>query len=396
MNERMNCHFVTNRTLWWVRLVSFRMLPWATQFTPIVFVTQWMVVEARRMVDDGTVTAAAAAAAEDDEDAVLEVQKALNGLGYEEAAQHVYGGMTYAKWKERHQKKATEAQMQAFQASAPIQAKHDKQLLAKRGGGDGGGAAPIRHNNNKPQVESSTTTTPSSNTVLPSNVCCQDVEQQVIVDKDKEAPTATATAKGDTREVPPYQPAPMPSLTTPLRVAVLTVSDRAFQNAYASGDLSGPAVVREVQKQLGSQGGGVVRFLPTVIVPDDEAKIQQQLKAWTTSAATTAAAEDSNNVDIILTTGGTGMSPRDVTPEATRAVLDVECPGLMSFCATECSRLQPLASLTRGTAGIINTVGAEKQQQKRTMVANLPGNPKAVGEIIPILLPLLVHAVQHM
>lgn len=292
-----------------------------------------MVVTARQMVDDGTVQNNSAV-------------QALNALGYDEAAQHVYG-MKYPDWKARHQKKATDAQLQAFQASQPIQAKHDKALLAKRG--------------DKPTISKKEGETASSNNnpVL-SNVCCQDVEQVVA----KQASTPK-----DTRTVPPYQPPPLPKLESPIKLAVLTVSDRASKDEYATGDLSGPAVVREVQQLLGSHS---VEFLPTVIVPDDQTAIQSQLQAWTA-------------VDIILTTGGTGMSPRDVTPEATRAVLDTECAGLMGFVATECSRLQPLASLTRGTAGILHG---------RTMVANLPGNPKAVGEIVPILLPLLVHAVQ--
>ena len=81
------------------------------------------------------------------------------------------------------------------------------------------------------------------------------------------------------------------------------------------------------------------------------------------------------------------MSPRDVTPEATEELLKVELSGLMSFIAVECSRVQPLATLTRGTAGILPL---------QTLVANLPGNPKAVGEIMPMLLPLLLHALEDM
>ena len=77
------------------------------------------------------------------------------------------------------------------------------------------------------------------------------------------------------------------------------------------------------------------------------------------------------------------MSARDVTPEATRAVLTLECAGLMHFVTSECSQQQPLASLSRGTAGIRN----------HTVIANLPGNPKGVAEVVPLLLPLLVHAV---
>jgi molybdenum cofactor synthesis domain-containing protein len=108
------------------------------------------------------------------------------------------------------------------------------------------------------------------------------------------------------------------------------------------------------------------------IVPDDTDAIQCKLREWS-----------DQGVALILTTGGTGMSPRDVTPEATRAVLDLECAGLMSFVTTECAHQQPLASLSRGTAGV----------RGQTLIANLPGNPKGVGEVVPLLLPLLLHAV---
>ena len=104
-----------------------------------------MVVEARKMADGS----------ENDPNVV----KALNALGYEEAAQHVYG-MTYAQWKARHQKKATNEQMERYKASEAIQAKHDKQLLATRG--------------EKPPLPSAGSTDKAT-TVL-SNVCCQDID----------------------------------------------------------------------------------------------------------------------------------------------------------------------------------------------------------------------------
>lgn len=309
-----------------------------------------MVVEARKLVDN------------DNEQQLLaeydpSVKAALNALGYEEAAQHVYG-MTYAQWKARHQKKATDEQMERYKASEPLQAKHDKQLLATRG--------------EKPTIGLNTTNTATAiattTTTTLSNVCCQDVEQV--------ASASSTKATKDARTIGPYTPPPLPSFTQPVRIAVLTVSDRAFNKQYATGDLSGPAVVTAVQLILAPDQ---VQVLPVEIVPDDTQAIQKQLLAWATQQPAI--------IDIILTTGGTGMAPRDVTPEATRDIVTTEMAGLMSFVATECSRLQPLASLTRGTAGIL---------PQQVLVANLPGNPRAVGEILPILLPLLLHAWQDL
>eukprot|EP00977_Amphora_coffeiformis_P006233 scaffold1341_cov178-Amphora_coffeaeformis.AAC.10 len=305
---------------------------------------KWMVLEARK-VSETT-------------DTTTTTRQALNALGYEEAAQHVYG-MTYGTWKKRHQKKATDEQMARYQASEPLQAKHDKALLATRG----------EKPQTKVQPRTATSSVGDSGGGLMSNVCCQDVEEVVA----KATKNQTETKQGRTT-VGPYQPPPVPTLEKPVRVAILTISDRAAAGRYATGDLSGPAVEAAVQQILLPQ---LCEIVPKVIVPDDKVTIQTQLRAWSKEAPEAV-------VDIILTTGGTGMAARDVTPEATREILDTECAGLMAFVTTQCSRLQPLASLTRGTAGILG----------RSLVANLPGNPKGVGEIMPILLPLLLHAHQ--
>ena len=85
---------------------------------------------------------------------------------------------------------------------------------------------------------------------------------------------------------------------------------------------------------------------------------------------------------MILTTGGTGFAPRDITPEATLSILDRECIGLMSWVSGVCSSIQPLAALSRGTAGISGN----------TIIVNLPGNPRGVGETMKVVFPLLLHA----
>ena len=164
---------------------------------------------------------------------------------------------------------------------------------------------------------------------------------------------------------------------------MLTISDRAFSGEYSTGDLSGPAVQEAVGSILGcsnsySSNKTNLESIQSAIVPDEIDAIQSILTEWSSSA---------NAVDIIITTGGTGFSPRDVTPEATSAILDRSCDGLMSFCSLALSQtVQPLAALSRGTAGV----------KGNTLIANLPGNPMAVKEILPILLPLALQAVADM
>jgi gephyrin len=162
-------------------------------------------------------------------------------------------------------------------------------------------------------------------------------------------------------------------------LGILTVSDRAAASQYETGDLSGPAVEDSVSSTLDAIGGDVsCNIVHKAVVADDVHEIQTILKDW--------GGDDDDYCDLILTTGGTGFGTRDVTPEATVGILDRECRGLLSFVTTECSQQQPLASLSRGAAGI----------RGNTLICNLPGNPTGVREIVPILLPLLLHAMADM
>lgn len=307
-----------------------------------------MVLQARRLVDNDVVTDPATV-------------QALNALGYDEAAQHVYG-MHYSDWKKRYQKKATEAQMEAYQASEPIQAKHDKVLLAKRST-EAPATTIIPAASNAAQSAPATV----ASTSLLSNVCCQDVDEAKQTLPDAESTPVTANIPST----------PTAILTAPISVAVVTVSDRAFQGVY--DDLSGPSIVKTVQRL--TLDNALVTFVPTRTVPDEKDQI---------AAALTALAHD--GAHIILTTGGTGLGPRDVTPEATRSVLTTELPLLLQYITAECAqRYNPLASLTRGTAGLLET-----DKGDTAIVANLPGNPKAMNEILPLLWPLLVHAVEDL
>ena len=152
---------------------------------------------------------------------------------------------------------------------------------------------------------------------------------------------------------------------TSLRVAILTVSDRSA--AGQRQDASGPALATEVRL-----AGWDVAF--SKVVPDDRTRIGEVLIEWA----------DSGAVDIILTTGGSGFAPRDVTPEATLAVVEREAPGLAEAMRMASLAVSPHAMLSRARAGI----------RKRTLIVNLPGSPKGAVENLKVILPALEHAVQ--
>jgi molybdenum cofactor synthesis domain-containing protein len=145
------------------------------------------------------------------------------------------------------------------------------------------------------------------------------------------------------------------------KVGVLTVSDRSFKGERE--DASGPAIVESLPP-------GDYEIVRSEIVPDEEEIIARTLREW------------SADCDLILTTGGTGFSPRDVTPEATSKTLDRPAPGLAEALRAEGLKHTPFAMLSRGVAGMIG----------RALAVNLPGSPKGVREGMNVLLPVLPHA----
>ena len=150
-----------------------------------------------------------------------------------------------------------------------------------------------------------------------------------------------------------------------LRFAVLTVSDRAARGERP--DAAGPALVELIK----SKGWQVSQ---AKIVPDDQNMIRATLAAWA----------DDRAADIILTTGGTGFAPRDVTPEATLAVIEREAPGIPEAMRAASAGKSPHAMLSRARAGI----------RGRLLIVNLPGSPAAAAENLQVILPALEHAVQ--
>lgn len=152
-----------------------------------------------------------------------------------------------------------------------------------------------------------------------------------------------------------------------IRVGVLTVSDRSARGERE--DLSGPAVAQAVLEGL--PGASVAE---RAVAPDDRAAISTVLTRWT----------DVLRLDLILTTGGTGFAPRDVTPEATLDVVERLTPGLAEVMRAESLHLTKHALLSRAVAGI----------RGRTLIVNLPGSPKGAAENLAIIAPILPHAIE--
>ena len=150
-----------------------------------------------------------------------------------------------------------------------------------------------------------------------------------------------------------------------LRFGILTLSDRSSRGERP--DSSGPALVSLIQ----AEGWSVVK---QSLLPDDEAAIREILISWA----------DDGEMDVILTTGGTGFSPRDVTPEATRAAIERDAPGLAEAMRAASLRVTPHAMLSRIVTGI----------RRKTLIINLPGSPKGAVENLQVILPVLPHAIQ--
>ena len=148
-----------------------------------------------------------------------------------------------------------------------------------------------------------------------------------------------------------------------MRIAVLTISDAGARGERA--DTSGDAIV-----QWAGQRNDTVAVRG--LVPDDTGAIVRRLIDWC----------DADAADLILTTGGTGLSQRDITPEATRAVIEREAPGIAERIRISCIESFPRAALSRGLAGVRN----------RTLIVNLPGSTGGVRDALAALSPIVQHA----
>lgn len=149
-----------------------------------------------------------------------------------------------------------------------------------------------------------------------------------------------------------------------IRAVVLTISDSAAQGDRE--DLSGPAVVTELQSIN-------TEIVATEILADERTQIAERLRFYA----------DQGSADLIVTTGGTGFSPRDITPEATRDVMEREAPGLAELMRAESIKITPLAALSRAICGI----------RGKTLIVNLPGSVRGARENLAVITRLLPHAI---
>ena len=150
-----------------------------------------------------------------------------------------------------------------------------------------------------------------------------------------------------------------------IKVGILTISDKGSQGKRE--DESGKAI----RNSLASLDSRVVKY---EIIPDEADIIASKLAGWA----------DEGKMDIILTTGGTGLGQRDVTPETTLSIVDKVVPGFTEVMRVQTFNITPTAVLSRAVAGV----------RKKCLVINLPGSPKAVRECLGVILPALPHAVE--
>ena len=158
-------------------------------------------------------------------------------------------------------------------------------------------------------------------------------------------------------------------MSADLKIARVTLSDRATAGIYE--DRSGP----EIERVFAEHHAEAVEWV-RVLIADDRDGIEASLRRLC----------DEEHCHLVLTTGGTGPAPRDFTPEATRAVIERELPGFGEIMRTQTFARVPTAILSRATAG---TRGV-------SLIVNLPGNPRAIGECLPLILPAIFEALRHL
>lgn len=152
-----------------------------------------------------------------------------------------------------------------------------------------------------------------------------------------------------------------------MRVGVLTISDRGARGERQDANYE---TIREMMIGIGAQ---IAHY---EVIPDEKEVIRARLVALS----------DDLHLDLVLTNGGTGLAPRDVTPDATLAVIDKEVPGMAEAMRLEGLKKLPLAMISRAVAGV----------RGRTLIINLPGSPKGVRENLAVVLPALPHAIDKL
>ena len=150
-----------------------------------------------------------------------------------------------------------------------------------------------------------------------------------------------------------------------INIGIITISDKGSKGQRQ--DKSGEVI----RKSVSIMGGKVIRY---EIIPDEKEIVAAALRDWA----------DSGKMDVILTTGGTGLSKRDVTPEATLSIVDREVLGIAEAMRIKSLEKTPMAMLSRAVAG----------QRGQCLIINLPGSPKAMSECLEVIIPAIPHAVE--
>jgi gephyrin len=265
-------------------------------------------------------------------------------FSYDSACEIIYG-MGYGEWKKKFQTPATPEMLAAYKANKHLFAKHEEEGSAACGCASKAGST-SRVSEITGRAVTLPLLPPPGSVVDPSSL------HSDVCSSNQAFATSASVA---------------------INVTILTVSDRASAGVYE--DLSGPRIQECLQLYSASNPGlWVLRVVHSQVVPDDRQAIADVLAHWS---------EPGSDCSVILTTGGTGFAPRDVTPEATSGMLDKPAPGLISAIQAECIKFEPMALLSRAVAGTRNG----------TLIVNLPGRPKAVTESLGVLMPLLAHIV---
>lgn len=270
-------------------------------------------------------------------------------MTYEEACTIVYSE-PYADWKNKYQTPSTKEQMDLFEKSKENHAKHDSDAT-------------------------------KLSVILASDVCCD-------IDKSPSIGDAS-TFQNSSCPIPSQISSPkinnnLLANLPPMRIGILTISDRAYKGIYK--DESGPEIEKAIKDYFGDDKMKeyFISIVARTIIPDEEDNIEQILRDWSRNTQS----QSSSNCNLILTTGGTGLTLRDVTPEATARVVVKQIPGIPEMIRRETNKIEPMAILSSGIAGIT--------ENNRSIIINLPGRPKAVRECMGFLLPLFPHCINEL
>ena len=277
---------------------------------------------------------------------------------YELCQEEVYG-MTQKEWKEKWQSKATEEMLEKFKSGQEMHAKHPKDLMMTTTTTTTSEAATLPLT--QPRYYSGGN---NNNNRMLSDVCCEDIEEDAVcINRGGGGVDGTNSGDGN----------------SDISFGIITVSDRAFNGVYE--DISGNVVMRETIEtyfttdDVSKSSTHIIKGYK--LVPDEEEEIAKAIVYMS----------DELKCDVILTTGGTGLAKRDVTPEATKSVLTREVKGIAESLRAHARRYEKHAALSRAVAGLRNN---------QSLIVNLPGRPNAVSSSLGVLLPMLRHAVRQL